>query len=246
MKKSGKRTSKVALTIDVEQDAPPLLNTWRGTEEGVPLLLDVLNKYDVPATFFVTGLAAEKFPQLIIYMSQAHEVSCHGYEHERFDMLVAEEQRKRIGKATKILGELTGKRPPGFRSPNFKLGTETLAIVEEMGYVYDASRASYKLRPRRSSSALVEIPNTLPSSFLRIPPWLSQAVLRFCLSFLPVVVLDYHPWELIRMSGIRFDLRFSTGERALRRLGRTIRFLRGTGTEFVTMEHVARIKLASL
>jgi peptidoglycan/xylan/chitin deacetylase (PgdA/CDA1 family) len=246
MKKSGKRTPKVALTIDVEQDAPPFLNTWRGTEEGVPLLLGVLNKYDVPATFFVTGLAAEKFPRLVADISQAHEVSCHGYEHERFDMLIAEEQRKRIEKATKILRELTGKKPAGFRSPNFKLTTETFAILEEMEYLYDASRASYKPGRRRGTSTLVEIPNTLPSSFLRIPPWVSQTVLRFCVSFLPVVVLDYHPWELIRMSNIRIDLRFSTGERALRRLGSTIRFLRGIGTEFVTMEHVARIKLASL
>jgi len=215
MKKSGKRTPKVALTIDVEQDAPPFLNTWRGTEEGVPLLLDVLNKHDVRATFFVTGLAAEKFPQVVTDISQVHEVSCHGYEHERFDMLVAEEQRRRIEKATEILRKLTGKKPPGFRSPNFKLGTETLAIL-----------------------------NTLPSSFLRFPPWLSQTVLRFCLNFLPVVILDYHPWELIRMSNIRIDLRFSTGERALRKLDSAIRFLRRKGTEFVTMEQVARLKLA--
>jgi len=246
MKKSVKRTPKIALTIDVEQDAPPFLGTWQGMAEGLPLLLRTLDKYDVQATFFVTGFAAEKFPQLVANISQGHEVSCHGYEHERFDMLVAEEQKKRIEKATEILRKLTGKKPPGFRSPNFKLGTETLAILEEMGYLYDASRASYKPGGRRSRSSLVEIPNTLPSSFLRIHPWLSQTVLRFCLSFLPVVVLDYHPWELIRMSGIRFDLRFSTGERALRRLDNTIHFLRGTGTEFVTMEQVARLKLADM
>ena len=244
MKKSGKRTPKVAFTIDVEQDAPPFLNTWQGTEEGLPLLLDVLDKYDVPATFFFTGLAAKKFPQLVADISHAHEVSCHGYEHERFDMQVAGEQRRRIEKATEILRKLTGKKPPGFRSPNFKVTTETFAILEEMGYRYDASRASYKPGHRRSTSTLVEIPNTLPSSVLRFPPWLSQTVLLFCLNFLPVVVLDYHPWELIRMSNIRIDLRFSTGERALRKLDRTIRFLRRKGTEFVTMEQVARLKLA--
>jgi len=82
MKKCYKKMSQVALTIDVEQDAPPFLNTWQGVEKGLPLMLEVLAKHDVPATFFITGLAAERFPGLIAEISHRYEVSCHGYEHE--------------------------------------------------------------------------------------------------------------------------------------------------------------------
>ncbi len=239
MKKWYKKMPQVALTIDVEQDAPPFLNTWQGVEKGLPLMLEVLAKHDVPATFFITGLAAERFPGLIAEISQRHEISCHGYEHERFDMLAVEEQRERIHKATEILQEVRGTKPLGFRAPNFKLTVQTLAILEQIGYIYDASEASYKRAPKKNSSSLVEIPNTLPSCFLRLPSWLSWQVLSLCLRFLPLVVLDYHPWELVKISNVRFDLRFATGDGALNRLDRTISYLHTRGTRFITLKEVA-------
>ena len=239
MKKCYKRMPQVALTIDVEQDAAPFLNTWQGVEKGLPLMLEVLAKHDVPATFFVTGLAAERFPKLIAEISQRYEVSCHGYEHERFDKLAVDEQRQRIQKATEILQKITGVKPPGFRAPNFKFTVQTLAILEEIRYVYDASKASYKRAPRQSCSSLVEIPNTLPSTLLHLPFWLSRQVLSLCLCFLPLVVLDYHPWELVEISNVRFDLRFATGEKALNRLNRTISYLHTTGARFITLKEVA-------
>jgi len=239
MKKCYKRMPQVALTIDVEQDAAPFLNTWQGVEKGLPLMLEVLARHDVPATFFVTGLAAERFPKLIAEISQRYEVSCHGYEHERFDKLAVDEQRQRIQKATEILQKITGAKPLGFRAPNFKFTVQTLAILEEIEYVYDASKASYKRAPRQNCSSLVEIPNTLPSTLLQLPCWLSRQVLNLCLCFLPLVVLDYHPWEVVEISNVRLDLRFATGDKALNRLDRTISYLHTTGARFVTLKEVA-------
>ncbi len=231
--------AQVALTVDVEQDAPPYLNTWRGVEQGLPLLLRVLDKHAVPATFFVTGQTAERFSGLIAEIAQRYEVACHGYEHERFDKLAVEEQQQRIEKATKILQRITGTKPLGFRAPNFKLTAYTVAILEQMEYVYNASKASYKRGTRQGDSSLVEISNTFPSSFLRLPIWLSCQVLNLCLNLLPLVVLDYHPWELVKISNVRFDLRFATGDKALDKLDKIIGYLRAKGTRFVTLKEVA-------
>jgi peptidoglycan/xylan/chitin deacetylase (PgdA/CDA1 family) len=236
--------ARVALTVDVEQDVPPFLNTWWGVEKGLPLMLELLAKHGVLATFFVTGLAAEKFPELIAKISRTHEVACHGYEHERFDVLAITEQRRRIVKATEALRGITGKSPLGFRAPNFKATRQTFAILKQIGYMYDASKASYKCSPRLSYPGLLEIPNTLPSSFLRLPTRLSVRVLSFCLRFLPLTVLDYHPWELIKISNVRLDLRFATGDKALSRLDEVIGYLSTRGVEFVTMEKLASRKLA--
>lgn len=230
---------QVAFTVDVEQDVPPFLQTWQGVEKGLPTMLELLARYNVPATFFVTGLAAEKFPGIVAEISQKHEVACHGHEHERFDILAVEEQRKRIEKATDILQRLTGEKPLGFRAPNFKATRQTFAVLKQIGYMYDASKASYKCSPGLSYPGLVEIPNTLPSSFLRLPTWLSFRVLSFCLRFLPLVVLDYHPWELVKISSVRLDLRFATGDKALSRLDKVIGYLTTHGAEFVTMGKVA-------
>jgi peptidoglycan-N-acetylglucosamine deacetylase len=207
-------------------------------------MLELLAKHNVQATFFVTGVAAERFPNLIAEISQRHEVSCHGYEHERFDRLAAGEQRWRIEKATGILQKVTGGRPPGFRAPNFKFTAQTLTMVEQLGYIYDASKASYKRGPKARCFSLPQIPNTLPSSVLRLPFCISRPVLNLCLCFSPLVVLDYHPWEFVRMSNVRFDLRFGTGDKALSRLDKTISYLLARGTTFVTLRQVALNRMA--
>ena len=229
----------VALTVDVEQDVPSSLGTWRGVAKGLPLLLDLLAKHGVPATFFVTGQAAEKFPKLIREVSREHEVGCHGYEHERFDKMGAEEQLRRIELATKLLTGVTGRRILGFRAPNFRPSPFTFEALRRVGYLYDASNACYRIGPDPTRFGLVEIRNTWPSSFLRLPPGFSTRVLRLCLAALPLTVLDYHSWELVEMSGVRFDLRFATGNTALCRLDEVLGYLAVKKARFVSMGEIA-------
>jgi len=230
----------VALTIDVEQDAPPQLDTWLGMEEGLPILLNLLSKHKIRATFFVTGQAAEKFPTLVKKISQEHEVGCHGYEHERFDKLNAQEQFRRIELATKVLKKITGRRVLGFRTPNFRPSPHAFAALKKMGYLYDASNACYRIGPDPKRYGLVEIRNTWPSSLLRLPPSLSTRLLHLCLAALPLTVLDYHPWELVRMKKVRFDCRFGTGQTALHRLDQVLQYLLAKKAKFVLMREVVR------
>lgn len=229
----------IALTIDVEQDVPPYLNTWQGIKKGLPALLDLLSKHDICATFFVTGQAAEKFPELIKKISREHEVACHGYEHERLDKLNMDEQFKRITLATRVLANVTDQKILGFRAPNFKPSVHTFEILERLDYIYDSSCASYKICKNPRGLKLIEIPNTLPSSFLRLPLWLSTRILQLCSTVLPLTVLDFHVWEVTRVSGVRFDCRFSTGETALRRLDLLLEHSLTRGAKFVMMREVA-------
>ena len=59
---STPRRPGVLLTVDVEPDCPPHLEGWRGMTEGFPCPLDLLAAEGVPATCFVTGQTAERFP----------------------------------------------------------------------------------------------------------------------------------------------------------------------------------------
>lgn len=231
--------SDIAFTVDVEHDVPSALDTWRGVEKGLPSMLDLLSKHEVPATFFVTARAAEKFPKLIRKVSREHEVGCHGYEHERFDRISAEEQLRRIELATKVLTKVTGRKISGFRAPNFRPGNHTFAALKRMDYLYDASNACYRIGPDPTIFGLVEIRNTWPSSFLRLPPGLSTRVLRLCLAALPLTVLDYHPWEFVKVTGVRFDCRFATGETAMRRLDKVFGYLLSKKARFRSMKEIA-------
>lgn len=236
----------IALAIDVEQDVPPYLGTWRGVKNGLPTLLELLSKHDIRATFFITGQAAERFPKLVKKISRGHEVACHGYRHERIDKLSAEEQLRTIDLATKTLVNTTGSKVLGFRAPNFKPNIHTFEALERLGYVYDASNASYKIGPNTSRFKLVEIPNTLPSSFLRLPPCFSARVLHLCLVALPLTVLDFHVWEVVEIKGVRFDCRFATGEVALHRLDGVLSHLLDKGAKFMQMQEAAGLIRASV
>lgn len=221
---------RVALTVDLEEDAPPFLRTWRGMEEGLPALLELLEEVGVKATFFCTAEAARRLPREM----RGEEVGCHGLSHERLDRLSPGEGRDRVRKATEEMRKL-GWRPRGFRAPNFKPTTQVLEEVRDLGYSYDSSLAVYKFYPGLKLPGLPEFPNTLPSSVLRLSPSLSRRIVGWCVRRFPLTVLDYHAWEAVEMEGVRWDLRFSTGRTSLRRLRELLLWLKGKGAEFVTL-----------
>jgi len=233
----------IAFTVDVEHDVPTGLDTWRGVEEGLPLLLDLLSKHGIPTTFFVTGQTAERFPRIVRKISRRYEVGCHGYAHEMFNRLSAEEQFRKIKLATGILAKTTGRKILGFRAPKFRPSAPTFVALRQMGYIYDASNAHYKLGPDPKDFGLVEIRNTWPSSLLRLPPGISTRVLRLCLAALPLTVLDYHPWEFVEMTGVPFDRRFATGEEAAKRLDEVLGYLVSKGARFRFMRDIALERL---
>lgn len=230
---------EVAFTVDVERDVPTTPTTWRGVTQGLPRLLDLLSKHRVVATFFVTGRAAEAFPDSIKTISRDHEVGCHGYEHERLDTMEREEQSHRIHLATRILRQITGQEIHGFRAPSFRPSETTFQILGGMGYLYDASNTHYMEGPDPTPFGLVEISNSFPSSFLRLPTMLSASTLRLCLTAAPIIVLDYHVWELTRVKNYKFDCRFATGEVAYRRLDKVLGYLSSRNVRFKSMKEIA-------
>ena len=56
-----------------------------GPNRCVDMILDLLDKYQVKATFFAPGYVAEHNPDVIRRIDEAgHEIGNHGYTHERF------------------------------------------------------------------------------------------------------------------------------------------------------------------
>jgi len=55
-----------------------------GAQIGTRRILDMLDRHQVPATFFVTGVDAMLHPEMLaaILKSGKHEVAVHGWIHE--------------------------------------------------------------------------------------------------------------------------------------------------------------------
>lgn len=108
--------------------------------ESSSLILNLLDKYDVKATFFVLGKVAESHPELIEKIAEGgHEIACHGYSHKMLHKLGREEFEEEIIRSKKILNKY---KPVGFRAPAFSVNNSTgwvFNILKKYGFEYDSS-----------------------------------------------------------------------------------------------------------
>ena len=236
----------VALTIDVEPDCPPYLRTYRGIESGLPALLEILEKYNVNATFFITGDVASKYAQEVEEIVNRYEIGCHGYSHKRFDRMTFEEAADEIEKSTVVLRRLAD-RVISFRAPNLLFPERFLRLLKNNGYLIDSSLAKYKVGHLYRiyagvkddlNNGLLRVPVSATSSLLRLP--LGKGILRRLDS---PVILFFHPWEFVDMSGepVRWDCKINTGNRALERLGSLIGFFKKSNYRFCTISDFLRL-----
>lgn len=224
------------LTVDVEPDCPPFLDGWRGVEEGLPRLLELLDREGVPATFFTTGEAAARHPERVReVVARGHELGGHGHTHRAFAEMTPEEAEDELARSTGVLRAFASVL--SFRAPFLSFPEAYVPLLEGHGYRLDSSRARYKPRPFNppARTSLLRVPASVTSSALRLPSWIRDSYLRAQRS---PVVLFVHPWEFVDLTRerIRWDCRFRTGEPALACLRAALRSLRERGARFERMD----------
>ena len=138
-------SAKVFFSVDVEPDCMSFFkDSYRGMEEGMPALLDLLKEEEVKATFFSTGLVAEKYPDIIQRLvSEGHELGCHGMTHRRFTSLDRESAKEEIRASSKILRQYAP--VTSFRAPYLEFPDKYLDLLEDADYQLDSSQAKYKI-----------------------------------------------------------------------------------------------------
>lgn len=132
------------MTISISFDIEPDLYTgsYKGVIEGIAVILRLLNKYNIKATFFITCDCLEKYPEIFkILKRNGHEVALHAYRHTRFDELSLKEKEKHLRKAITCFKKYLGFSPLGFRAPQLSIDNETLDLLEKYGFKYDSSYA---------------------------------------------------------------------------------------------------------
>jgi peptidoglycan/xylan/chitin deacetylase (PgdA/CDA1 family) len=113
-----------------------------GAETGLPRILQLLDKYQVPASFFIPAVSALLHPEMIpaILKSGHHEIGVHGWIHESLVALNSESEEERLlNRAINYLTEATGKRPVGYRAPAWAFSRHTVGLLQRSGFLYDSS-----------------------------------------------------------------------------------------------------------
>jgi peptidoglycan-N-acetylglucosamine deacetylase len=109
----------------------------------LPLALEVCETAGLRVTFFVIGRDAERdedagaLRQITRY---GHEVGNHSFEHEPWLQEHSKAQLDEdVARAEASILRATGQRPVGFRGPAYSWSPALLEVLEERGYLYDAS-----------------------------------------------------------------------------------------------------------
>src|SRR5205085_3905869 len=104
----------------------------------VPRVLNFLKDRDLKITFFIVGqdAALEKNREAIASIAAAgHEIGNHSFNHEPWLHLYSKEQLvEEFEKTENAIGDVTGKRPVGFRGPGYRLSPTVLEVLAERGY----------------------------------------------------------------------------------------------------------------
>ena len=259
----------IALTIDCEQWNCPLLEGKKVEENddtsfskrGNEVLLDLLDKYNIKATFFVTGFFAEKeLEQVKIIKKKGYEIACHGYNHyyrgnKELNM------KQDIIKAKEILENITKESVKGFRAPQLQYSTKLIKILDDLGFKYDSSLAPLYLpgcynnlgKPTKifkpiENRNITEIPISvspfrLPISWMFIRLFGISRTIARCKKLLKkkiTPVLYVHSWEFIKMKSkyVPFYYNYRTGKSFVESIEKFICEFKNIS--FVTLENLIK------
>lgn len=154
---------RTAFTVDVDRDVNVPLPGKRAagsaprggdgsprfssSARGLILLVELLDELGIRGTFFLEAEAAQHIAAEVDLrrLLRGHEVASHGFSHE--DLTGAstglpftdEEKGDVIDRAAKVIKDLTGRPPRGFRAPYQHADDALYKLLAGRGYLYDSS-----------------------------------------------------------------------------------------------------------
>jgi peptidoglycan-N-acetylglucosamine deacetylase len=100
-----------------------------------PVLLHVLERSDVHATFFVIGRCAQEFPELVFrILASGDEVANHTFNHIPLTQLSDQQIEYQIAADGIFLEQFTGEPLSLFRPPHGRFNAHVVTIAHELGY----------------------------------------------------------------------------------------------------------------
>lgn len=119
----------VSLTFDIN---------W-AEKENLPIILDILDKYNVKGTFFIMGgwvnYSEDNVSKLKNIAERGHEIGNHSYKHPSFSKITDKVIEEEIKKTDDIIEKYTGNRPILFRFPSGDYNKNALDKVRSLNHI---------------------------------------------------------------------------------------------------------------
>ena len=115
---------KIALTFD---DGPHPRYT--------PLILDILDEYDIKATFFVVGVNADNYSDTMeSVIKRGHEIGNHTYSHPHVSCLDSYTLKNEVEKCESAIYGLTDYKTKLFRPPEGMIDADVRSVLRSLEY----------------------------------------------------------------------------------------------------------------
>ncbi len=247
---------KNALSIDLEDwfcahNLGIRMDDWGNRElrlvPNTHRILDLLDRRQTHATFFVLGWIAERVPELVQEIDRrGHEIATHGYSHTLLTETTPAEFEGDLCRALQVTRQLVSQPILGYRAPSFTITNKTLwamDILARNGIQYDSSIFPVRFHPDygipdaalsiHRIGAMIEVPMSVArvlgrnipccgGGYFRVFPYAATRwLMRRCNREGRPVVFYVHPWE-VDPGQPRVQLSFSKSVRHYMNLDRTL------------------------
>ena len=135
-----------------------------GARVGLPRVVALFDKYQIPVTYFIPAMSARIHPEMVdlIRKSGRNEIAVHGWIHEMNSQLPYDTEKALLQRAVDYWTKTLGHTPTGYRAPSWNFSPNTLRILREVGFMYESSMMSddnpYELMQDGESTGIVELP----------------------------------------------------------------------------------------
>jgi len=150
--------------FSVYKDVEEFFDKWNGRydylSEPTKRVLDMLDEFDIKATFFVVADVVEHYPGLVeSIVERGHEIGCHGLHHAckidpktKEPLMSVDKFEERTKKAKQMLERVCKEEVIGYRAPNALIGGWMLNSLRKIGFKYDSSVCVNSLYNKTDSS----------------------------------------------------------------------------------------------
>ena len=168
---------------DMDESPMRISQGQYGNRQGVPRIRALLQREQIPASFFYPAVAALLHPDEVKGVAgEGHEIGIHSWIHERNTALPYLAERDLSFRSADVLERLSGRAPVGMRTASWDFSPNTLQIIVEMGLLYDSSLMAdddpYELLADGNPTGVIELP----------PEWIRDDAVYF---------------NMLRFSGLR-------------------------------------------
>jgi peptidoglycan/xylan/chitin deacetylase (PgdA/CDA1 family) len=115
-----------------------------GHYEGIPRVLDLMDKHGIKLSSFMIGKAVETSPDLAQeIVRRGHEAAAHGRVWDNSYQLSRDDEKRFIADSVEAIKRITGQQPIGWNAYWMRNSVHILETLQDLGFVYHIDEPSH-------------------------------------------------------------------------------------------------------